>query len=85
MCYQVHRHTGILVCNNEQSSCRPRHAFTKGTKDSRLAKRACMSTDRGRFNIFCENSNPNSFILESHKMKNNALNAFDPQNQSLTM
>ena len=26
----------------------------------------------------------NSFILKSHKMKNNALNAFDQQNQSLT-
>ena len=42
------------------------------------------ATDLGRFNIFCENTNPNSFILESHKMKNNALNAFDKQNQSLT-
>ena len=85
MFYQVHRHTGILVCNNEKSIYRPQHAFTKGTKDSRLSKRACMSTDRGRFNIFCENTNTNSFILESHKMKNNALNAFDQQNQSLTM
>ena len=85
MCYQVHRHIGILVCNNEKSSCRPQYTFTKGTKDSPLSKRACMSTNLGRFNIFCENTNTNSFILESHKMKNNALNAFDPQNQSLTM
>lgn len=37
------------------------------------SERACLSTDLGRFNICCENTNLSSFILASHKMKNNAL------------
>ena len=53
------------------------------TLDS-LSGHACQLTVED-LTFFCENTNTNSFILESHKMKDNALNAFDQQNQSLTM
>ena len=49
-----------------------------------MSGHAGQLTLEDRLNIVVRNlSNSNSFILESHKIKNNALNASHQQNQSL--